>query len=109
MQEFKGIPSSAIKLIAVYLNLGVEPKVAREAAKIVIRARSGGRTPSEKVTMDLACLQMKLAKLTSQKELVEKGLQLLEGVRETQKLARSPHPEFGTAAHTKMAKAVRVY
>jgi len=108
MQEFKGIPSSVIKLIAVYLNLGVEPKVAREAAKIVIRARFGGRTQLERVTMDLAVLQMKLAKRTAQKELIEKGLQLLEGVRESHKVARSPHPDFGTAAHTAMAKAVRI-
>jgi len=111
MQEFKGISGSVVQLIAVYLNLGVEPKVAREAAKIVIRERAGDtrdRTQAEKITMDLAGLQMKLAKRTAQKELIEKGLQLLGEVRETQKLARSPHPEFGTAAHTAMAKAVRI-
>jgi len=111
MQEFKGISGSVVQLIAVYLNLGVEPKVAREAAKIVIRERAGDtrdRTQAEKITMDLAYLQMKLAKRTAQKELIEKGLQLLEGVRESHKLARSPHPDFGTAAHTKMAKAVRI-
>jgi len=94
-------------LIAVYLNLGVESKVAREAAKIVIRERSGDtrdRTQAEKITMDLAGLQMKLAKRTAQKELVEKGLELLEGVKEVHKLARSPHPLYGTPEQTKIAK-----
>ena len=88
MQELKGIPSSAIKLIAVYLNLGVEPKVAREAAKIVIQARSGvthDRTQAERTKMKIACLQMKNEKLRFELGLNEKGMQALNKVKEAHK------------------------
>jgi len=108
---FDNLGESADQLMAIFIGTGVDETSARLAADTLTRERFGeqrARTPEENRVVKLTNQYRKLARLTAQKELVEKGLQLLEEVRETHKLTRSPHPEFGTAAHTAMAKAVRI-
>jgi len=110
---FDNLDESADQLMAIYVGAGVDEISARFAASILTRERFGeqrARTPEENRVIKLTNQYMRLAKLTAQKELIEKGMQAMEELRETHKLARSLHPDFGTAARlcsaTATAKAV---
>ena len=96
---FDNLDESADQLMEIFIGNGVDKISARFAADTLTRERFGeqrARTSEENKVIKLTNQYMRLAKLTAQKELIEKGMQAMEELRETHKLARSLHPDFGT-------------